>query len=196
MIRRLFLLIPILIYSVLARSEPPQLSTKLTCERQLSAPQRVPFRLTLVPVEGAREGWKTSQVSELEIENSIRHNPLNSDLENRLEHVHINTVETQMRGFKLNYFAAFDGTKIIGLAKLEEDYFTPGLFWVMLVSVDADYQRQGVGIAVLREVYRFADANKFRLHGSPYTIQGAKSLPGVHARLKLEFPNVTYMPPM
>lgn len=168
----------------------------LTCESQLSVRTRLPFQPVFVPTDIKNESWKTTEVSEVDIENSIKTDPLNKDLEDRLEHVRINTLETQMRGFKLNYFAAYDGTKIIGLAKLEEDYFTPGLFWVMLVSVDADYQRRGVGIAVLREVYRFADANKFRLQGSSYTIQGAKSLPGVHARLRLEFPNVVYVPAM
>lgn len=89
------------------------------------------------------------------------------------------------------HITAFMGEKIVGMAGLQVNPYNNQELWIKFVSVDPDYQGQGIARQLLGKVYEYAHEKHKNLKSSSFTDDGER-LRHIHSELQKQYPDVGY----
>lgn len=73
-------------------------------------------------------------------------------------------------------FAAYDGDKVVGAAGVHPSRDEERVIAIWFLSVDPDYQGQGIAKTLAEMVFKYAAENNLRVRSSSYTEMGAERL--------------------
>ena len=89
------------------------------------------------------------------------------------------------------YITAVVGERIVGVTSLQINPYNRSQVWVMGVSVDPQFQNQGIAGRMLRELFVWAEHTQHEISLSSFTDQGQQYLVGVLSRLAHAHPRVS-----
>jgi RimJ/RimL family protein N-acetyltransferase len=115
------------------------------------------------------------------------HTQIGVHRENRKFWDRIKYVSTQAGEF---YITAVVGERIVGVISLQFNPHNPNQVWVMGVSVDPQFQNQGIAGMLVRELFAWASGLNHEISLSSMTDQGKQYLSALIQRLKQEYPSV------
>jgi GNAT superfamily N-acetyltransferase len=105
--------------------------------------------------------------------------------DSRIRYIDYNEVQ------KEHHFIAQISEKIIGMAGVQVNPDDTGQLWIKFISVDPEYQGQGIAKKLLLLIYQYCDKRGFKMAPGSFSEEGER-LRHLHDLWDIEFPKVAF----